>query len=221
MCSCKTSCPLYPRKRTCAVQLGDVRFVPIADIRAIYSITSSARASSDGGTVRPSALAVLRLITSSYLVGRLYRQIGWLFAFENTINIVRRAPKMVDSISGRSEIRPPATTAATKAVDSGQLVPCRKRRQSHDDELPMPRWVSQLGRHSESERKPPECVRCRRHHLYRLAAIPRRVSGAADWMAANWPIPARLLESRRTAARAKCGTISLRSSSHFPLKLYS
>jgi hypothetical protein len=35
----------------------------------LYSITSSARASSEGGTVRPSALAVLRLITSSNLVG--------------------------------------------------------------------------------------------------------------------------------------------------------
>ena len=34
-----------------------------------YSITSSARASSVGGTSRPSALAVLRLITSSNLVG--------------------------------------------------------------------------------------------------------------------------------------------------------
>ena len=34
-----------------------------------YSITSSARASSVGGTVKPSALAVLRLIASSYLVG--------------------------------------------------------------------------------------------------------------------------------------------------------
>jgi hypothetical protein len=34
-----------------------------------YSITSSARASSIGGTSRPSAFAVLRLITSSYLVG--------------------------------------------------------------------------------------------------------------------------------------------------------
>src|SRR5262245_58335907 len=30
----------------------------------LHSITSSARASSDGGTVRPSALAVLRLIRS-------------------------------------------------------------------------------------------------------------------------------------------------------------
>src|SRR5947209_15697200 len=34
-----------------------------------YSITSSARASSIGGTSRPSALAALRLITSSNLVG--------------------------------------------------------------------------------------------------------------------------------------------------------
>ena len=48
------------------VNLGpDSAVLPFAG----YSITSSARASSVGGTVRPSALAVLRLITSSYLVG--------------------------------------------------------------------------------------------------------------------------------------------------------
>src|SRR5215475_10448601 len=35
----------------------------------LHSITSSATASSDGGTSRPSAFAVLRLMTSSYLVG--------------------------------------------------------------------------------------------------------------------------------------------------------
>ena len=34
-----------------------------------YSITSSARASTPGGIARPSAFAVLRLITSSNLVG--------------------------------------------------------------------------------------------------------------------------------------------------------
>ena len=33
-----------------------------------HSITSSARASNVGGTVRPSAIAVLRLMTSLYLV---------------------------------------------------------------------------------------------------------------------------------------------------------
>src|SRR5262249_13775688 len=37
--------------------------------RARYSIPPSARASSVGGTSMPSALAVFRLITSSYLVG--------------------------------------------------------------------------------------------------------------------------------------------------------
>src|SRR5436309_12332758 len=34
-----------------------------------HSITSSARASTPGGMVRPSALAVFRFITNSYLVG--------------------------------------------------------------------------------------------------------------------------------------------------------
>jgi hypothetical protein len=52
----------------------DVRFVPKADIqrcgkRCCYSITSSARATSVGGMVRPRAVAVLRLMTSSIFVG--------------------------------------------------------------------------------------------------------------------------------------------------------
>jgi hypothetical protein len=39
------------------------------ELATFHSITSSAVASSEGGTVRPSAFAVLRLITSSNLVG--------------------------------------------------------------------------------------------------------------------------------------------------------
>src|SRR5262249_2346846 len=39
------------------------------ELAALHSITSSARASREGGTSRPSALAVLRLTTRSYLVG--------------------------------------------------------------------------------------------------------------------------------------------------------
>src|SRR5262249_21316567 len=39
------------------------------EFAADQSMTSSARASSVGGTSRPSALAVVRLMTSSYLVG--------------------------------------------------------------------------------------------------------------------------------------------------------
>src|SRR5689334_11963612 len=51
----------------------DVGFGPTKDsctaVKTHHSTTSSARASSAGGTVRPSALAVLRLIANSYLVG--------------------------------------------------------------------------------------------------------------------------------------------------------
>src|SRR5215831_20815438 len=48
----------WPRRR--AAERRDER-------PAVHSITSSARASSVGGTSRPSTLAVFRLITSSYL----------------------------------------------------------------------------------------------------------------------------------------------------------
>ena len=56
-------------------RIGFDCFVPIPDLsrcsklRRAYSMTSSAVASSVGGTVRPSALAVLRLIASSNFVG--------------------------------------------------------------------------------------------------------------------------------------------------------
>src|SRR5262249_8834865 len=39
------------------------------ELAPFHSITSSARASNEAGTSRPRAFAVLRLITSSYLVG--------------------------------------------------------------------------------------------------------------------------------------------------------
>src|SRR5262249_14839052 len=42
---------------------------PHDELALVHSITSSARASSVGGTARPSACAVLRLMTSSNLVG--------------------------------------------------------------------------------------------------------------------------------------------------------
>src|SRR5262249_61751707 len=62
-----------PRKRTNSGEWRHVRFVPIATERsaakALYSITSSARASRGGGTSRPRALAVGKLMTSSNLVG--------------------------------------------------------------------------------------------------------------------------------------------------------
>ena len=44
-----------------------------------------------GGTVRPSAFAVLRLITNSYLVGACTGKIGRFFAFEDAIDVASRA----------------------------------------------------------------------------------------------------------------------------------
>src|SRR5262249_13785607 len=43
--------------------------ISVMKSRRPHSITSSARASKVGGTVRPSAFAVLRLSTKSYLIG--------------------------------------------------------------------------------------------------------------------------------------------------------
>jgi hypothetical protein len=68
----KRPCLLYPRKRTCAAQtsvpaLGHKR-THAAQQTNIYSNTSSARPISVLGTLRPSALAVLRLMTSSTFV---------------------------------------------------------------------------------------------------------------------------------------------------------
>ena len=54
-----------PSRRRAAEQRDEV--APFHQL--VHSITSSARASSDGGMSRPSDFAVLRLITSSNLVG--------------------------------------------------------------------------------------------------------------------------------------------------------
>src|SRR6516162_3423145 len=51
-----------PRRNRAAKQRNELA-------AAAHSITSSARARSVGGTVRPSAFAVLRLSTKSYLIG--------------------------------------------------------------------------------------------------------------------------------------------------------
>src|SRR5262249_14215689 len=61
-----------PRKQTCAVQLGTSALgqkrTHATQQKDCYSITSSALASSDAGTVRPSILVILVLMTKSNLV---------------------------------------------------------------------------------------------------------------------------------------------------------
>ena len=50
-----------------------------------------------------------------------------------------------------------------------------------------------------------------------LTSIP--TDGATDWMMANWPMPAVMSGSRRTAARVTPGAVCLSSSSHFPAQV--
>ncbi len=81
----------------------DVEVLPcplsaISGHRATYSITSSARASADGGIVRPSALAVLRLITSSYLVGAYTGRSTGFSPLRNAVDIAGGAPGLVNHI---------------------------------------------------------------------------------------------------------------------------
>jgi hypothetical protein len=56
------------------------------ELASFHSMTSVAIARSTGGTVRPSAFAVLRLMTSSNLVGWM-RQVARLLSFQNAANI--------------------------------------------------------------------------------------------------------------------------------------
>ena len=55
----------------------------------VYWMTSSARSSSDCGIGRPSALAVLRLITSSNFVGCSTGRSAGLRALQDLVNVVR------------------------------------------------------------------------------------------------------------------------------------
>src|SRR5262245_8757008 len=56
----------------------------------------------------------------------------------------------------------------------------------------------------------------------RLIGLTSTLSdGATAWMTPNWTGPTDTAASRRTATRVTLGAISLSSSSHFPLRLYS
>src|SRR5262249_34369286 len=99
-----------PPKADIGTQPRIFRFVPKADIlhcgRDCYSITSSARDSSDCGTERPSAFAVFEVDDQFILRRRLYRKIGRLLTLEDAIDVLRRAPV------GRNAIRAVGDEAA-------------------------------------------------------------------------------------------------------------
>src|SRR5262249_53507480 len=98
-----------------------------------YSITSSARASTDDGISNPSAFAVLRLITKSYLVGCCTgRSAGF--------DVAGRAAVLVE------EIQPICDETAGHSVKAG-TVNCRQPvlRRQRDDQVAMRRGSRTAG----------------------------------------------------------------------------
>ena len=87
-----------------AISLRTTGFdAPALTLSKPYSITSSARASTDAGRSRKSALAVFRLITSSYLVGVCTgRSAGF-------------APALISAIMGHAGAAPTSASSSSKA----------------------------------------------------------------------------------------------------------
>jgi len=84
-----------------------------------YPITSSARASTDGGTSRPSALVVLR-VEDRFVPGRrLHRQVGRLLALEDTVDVASGLPQQVQQIGPIGD-HPAALDLETIGVDRRQ-----------------------------------------------------------------------------------------------------
>ena len=66
-------------------------------------------------------MAVLRLITRSYLVGCLHRQVGWLLALEDAIDVAGGAPVLVEKIG---PIGNQAAAVDEEAFDSRPRAAC-------------------------------------------------------------------------------------------------
>src|SRR5262245_35160732 len=84
-----------------------------------HSITSSARARSVGGTSMPSALAVLRLIPSSYLVGACTGRLAGFSPLEDAIDILGRLSKLLKLVGPVKDQSAPGGEEA-EWVDGGQ-----------------------------------------------------------------------------------------------------
>ena len=84
-------------------ELQKRRFLPYFDLHPRtsqgYSITSSARASSDAGTVKADRLRGPEIDHQLVLGRRLHRQIGRFLALEDAVNVARRAAELVGQIS--------------------------------------------------------------------------------------------------------------------------
>ena len=63
-----------------------------------YSITSSARASTAGGITSPSAFASFEIDDQFVFGRRLHRQISWLLALEDAIDVAGGTPELIEKV---------------------------------------------------------------------------------------------------------------------------
>ena len=70
----------------------------VMNSRRLHSITSSARASSEGGTSIPERLGCLEVDDKFVFGRRLHRQVGRLLAFEDAVDVASGAPILVGEI---------------------------------------------------------------------------------------------------------------------------
>ena len=101
--------PFHAGDDDAVILVDKVRPNRVADSK-LHSITSSARASSVGGTVEAERLGGLEVDHQLVFGRRLHRQIGWLLALEDAVDVAGRVPILVDENQAPYEIRPPAVT---------------------------------------------------------------------------------------------------------------
>ena len=159
-------------------------------------------------------------IDHQFVLGRcLYRQVSGLLALEDAVDVAGRTPILVGKV-GTVGDQPATGDEQTGLVDCGQLVPGREL----NNELAMNKCQRASSQDQAAIRRACE-FRDGALDLRRLANVTGMIStpnaAATDWMAANWPMPAVIAGSRRTATRLRPGAIALSNSSHFPLRVYS
>ena len=110
---------LPPKADMCGA-LGDVRFVPIADMAPLFDHlvgTGQQR----GWHGEAECLGGLEIDHELVLGRRLHRQVCWLLAFQNAVDVARRAAVWIDQVRAIG-CQAAAGGEVTKRIDRGQAM---------------------------------------------------------------------------------------------------
>ncbi len=162
----------------------------IAELAPLHSITSSARASSVGGTVEAERLGGLEVDDQLVLGRRLHRQVGRLLALEDAVDVAGRSPVQIDQVGPIGHQAAGRDEEAIR-IDRGQLVPRRER----DDQIAMNRR-DRAHRHDQTAVRTRAKAATSRSISPAIAQIDRAQlhpsDGATAWITAHCPTPAGL-----------------------------